>query len=124
MSRRLTARLCLLLLYWPFRNVVKSGLQDNFFISCIFKPGLLFSFSTWTRPTFDHSEVKIGLYRTIKNEISLGNAYELLPIMFNRKTDRKEIHLLLYIYSRYNYKSLMEMHIVVRENLNVKNMCF
>ena len=28
----------------------------------IFKSGLLFSLSTWTRPTFDHSEVKIGIY--------------------------------------------------------------
>ena len=60
MSRRLTARLRLLILYWPFRNVIKSGLRD-IFIDRIFKPGLLFSLSTWTRPTFDHSEVKIDL---------------------------------------------------------------
>ena len=33
----------------------------QFFIDRIFKPGLLFSLSTWTRPTFDHSEVKIDL---------------------------------------------------------------
>ena len=35
------------------------------FIDRIFKPGLLLSLSTWTRPTFDHSEVKIGLYMLI-----------------------------------------------------------
>ena len=33
----------------------------QFFIDRIFKPGLLFSLSQWTRPTFDHSEVKIDL---------------------------------------------------------------
>ena len=37
----------------------------QFFIDYIFKPGLLFSLSTWTRPTFDHSEVKIDLYRLV-----------------------------------------------------------
>ena len=57
MSRRLTARLRLLLLYWPFRHVIKSELGDIFY-----RPGLLISSSIWTRPTFDHSEVKIGLY--------------------------------------------------------------
>ena len=35
MPRRLTARLRLLLLYWPFRNVIKSGLRDNFYRSYI-----------------------------------------------------------------------------------------
>ena len=33
------------------------------FIDRIFKPGLLFSLSTWTRPTYNHSEVKIGPYQ-------------------------------------------------------------
>ena len=33
--------------------------RQLFYRSYIFKPGLLFSLLTWTRPTFDHSEVKI-----------------------------------------------------------------
>ena len=31
----------------------------------------------------------LSYYRTIKNEISMENDCELLPIMLNRKTDRK-----------------------------------
>ena len=34
---------------------------------------------------------------TIKNEISMGNACELIPIMLNRKTDRKEFFYYLFI---------------------------
>ena len=43
----------------------------QFFIDRIFKPGLLFSLSAWTRPTFDHSEVKIGLYSEINKILSI-----------------------------------------------------
>ena len=81
MSRRLTARLCLLLLYWPFRNVIKSGLRDNFFIDHIFEPGLLFSLSTWTRPTFDHSEVKIGLYQRLNQVREIAKFTTLLNLL-------------------------------------------
>ena len=45
------------------RYQIKIAIQV--FIDRIFKPGLLFSLSTWTRPTFDHSEVKIGLYMSV-----------------------------------------------------------
>ena len=37
----------------------RSNITDNFFIDSIFKPGLLFSLSTWTRSTFGTSEFKI-----------------------------------------------------------------
>ena len=75
MSRRLTAQLRLLPLYWPFQNLIKSRLRD-IFLDRLFKPGLLSSLSTWTRPTFDHSEVKIGLYHLHINKQQKNTNYD------------------------------------------------
>ena len=47
----------------------------QFLIDRIFKPGLLFSLSTWTRPTSDHSEVKIGLYLKAYKQNFVKNAF-------------------------------------------------
>ena len=58
---------------------------ETIFNDRIFKPGLLFFLSTWTRPTFDHSEVKIDLYDYSLNRIVNKPYYSLrikIYIMF------------------------------------------